>query len=241
VIRTSSGTSASTKRERMARSVGALALSRADLDGDQVGWLLRSDRRGGFARSRRGAQLNPEVEGWAEVAVDEVSVGLERERRRVMTHPALQAQRTQAGLDEHRRARVAKRVEADTSEAGARGGGEQDAAAQAALVGQAAVSTGDPKPSSPTPEGRWSRSIAASSPVSGISRAPWRDFGATTAPLTTARLTCRCGVGPSSSRSPQRRPVASEIRSPLAASSSNKGRYFDGTSSSRRTSSARVR
>ena len=51
-----------------------------------------------------------------------------------------------------------------------------------------------------------------------MSRAPWRDFGATSAPLTTARRTCRCGVSPSRTRSLQRRPTASEIRSPVAAS-----------------------
>jgi hypothetical protein len=78
-----------------------------------------------------------------EVAVDEVSVGLQRERGGVVAHPALQAQRAQPGLDQHRRTGVAQRVEADASEAGARGGGDQDAAAQAALVGRAALSTGE--------------------------------------------------------------------------------------------------
>ena len=95
--------------------------------------------------------------------------------------------------------------------------------------------------SSAASRGRRARSVAASSGVSGISRAPWRDLGATVAPFTIARRTCRCGAGSSRTRSLQRRPIASEIRSPVAASSSNNGRHLAGTSSSRRTSSARVR
>jgi hypothetical protein len=74
-----------------------------------------------------------------------------------------------------------------------------------------------------------------------MSRAPCRDFGATIAPLTIARRTCRCGVSPSRTRSLQRRPTASETRSPVAASNSKNGRHLAGTSSSSRTSSARVR
>jgi hypothetical protein len=60
----------------------------------------------------------------------------------VVAHPTLQAQRAQAGLDEHRRARVTEGVEADAGQSGALGGGDEHAAAQAALIGRTAVATG---------------------------------------------------------------------------------------------------
>jgi hypothetical protein len=81
--------------------------------------------------------------------------------------------------------------------------------------------------------------VAASSGVSGSIRAPWRDLGATVAPLTITRRTCRRGAGPSRTRSLERRPIASEIRSPVAASSSNRPLHWDLVE--QRTSSARVR
>jgi len=87
------------------------------------------------------SQLLAEVEPGSEVAVDQVPVGLESERGRVVAHPALQAQRAQSGLDQHRRARVTKGVEADTGQAGALGGGDEHAAAQAALIRRTAVAT----------------------------------------------------------------------------------------------------
>jgi len=127
---------------------------------------------------------------------------------------ALQSQRAQTGLDQHRRARVTERVETDAGQAGTLGGGNEHASAQAALIGRAAVTTGEHERVATALRGRWKRSLAASSGVSGISRAPWRDFGATIAPLTTARRTCRCGVSPWRARSLQRSPISSEIRNP---------------------------
>jgi hypothetical protein len=56
----------------------------------------------------------------------------------VVTHPALQPQRTHTGVDEHRRARVAESVKADAVESGTLRGGDEYPPAQAALIGGAA-------------------------------------------------------------------------------------------------------
>jgi hypothetical protein len=61
---------------------------------------LRPDRRGSRRRDVTGtgrSQLGAQVEWWSEIAVEEVPVGLERERGRVVAHPALQAQHVHAG------------------------------------------------------------------------------------------------------------------------------------------------
>jgi hypothetical protein len=60
---------------------------------------------------------------------------------RVVAHPALQAQRAQTRLDEHRRARVTERVEPHPGQSRAVGGADEHAAAQAALIGRTAVAT----------------------------------------------------------------------------------------------------
>lgn len=79
------------------------------------------------------AQLVSQIQRRAEVAVDQVPVSLQSERRRVVPHPALQPQRTEAGLDEHRGARVSQCVKPDAGQAGVHGGGDEHAPAQAAL------------------------------------------------------------------------------------------------------------
>jgi hypothetical protein len=89
-----------------------------------------------------GRQLIAQVECESEVAVDQVPVGLERERGRMVAHPALQAKRAQTGLDQHRRTGVTEGVEADAGKSRARGGRDEHAAAQTALIGGAAVATG---------------------------------------------------------------------------------------------------
>ena len=99
-------------------------------------------------------QLLADVECGSEVAVDQVPVGVEGERGRVVAHPALQAQWAQTGLDEHRRAGVPEGVKADTGQASALGGGDEHAPAQAALIGRAAVATRKTNASSTALSGR---------------------------------------------------------------------------------------
>ena len=68
----------------------------------------------------------------AEIVVEQVAVGIQRERGRVMAHPALKAKRAGAGVDEHRRAGVAQRVKARPGNAGAMRGRYQHAVAEVA-------------------------------------------------------------------------------------------------------------
>ena len=68
----------------------------------------------------------------AEAVVEEVAVIVERERRGVMTHPALQAQWAGPGVDEKRGAGVAQRVTASPWHARSFGGRDHHAVAQIA-------------------------------------------------------------------------------------------------------------
>jgi hypothetical protein len=68
----------------------------------------------------------------AEIVAEHVAIGIEGERGRVMAHPALEAQRAGAGVDEHRRAGVAQRVKARPRNAGAMRGRYEHAVAQVA-------------------------------------------------------------------------------------------------------------
>ncbi len=89
---------------------------------------------------------------------------------------------------------MAQRVKPDARETRSLGGGNEHSTAQTALIGRSTVAARNTNASSPPSHGRLARSIEASSGVSAITRAPCRDFGATSKPLTIARLTCRCGV-----------------------------------------------
>jgi hypothetical protein len=55
--------------------------------------LIDARHGGAVSRARAGRELGVQVEWWAEVAVEQVPVGLEREGGRVVAHPALQSQR----------------------------------------------------------------------------------------------------------------------------------------------------
>ncbi len=132
-------------------------------------------------------------------------------------------------------------VEADTRQSGARGGGDEHAAAQAALIGRRAVATRkdervvsrSARPLSAQQGSELGRERDQPRAVTGLRR----NYGAFDDRPAHPQMRC----WHVETRSLQRRPLASEIRSPVAASSSNSGRHFAGISSSRRTSSARVR
>jgi hypothetical protein len=122
---------------------------------------------------------------------------------------------------------VAQRVEADAAEARAFGGRCQDAAAQAALVGRAAVAAREDEAVAGM-AGLVRAEFGGHLGVERDRRAPWRDLGATTEPFTIARRTRRCGVASSRAKSLQRSPAASEIRSPVAATPSDESREWGG-------------
>jgi hypothetical protein len=75
----------------------------------------------------------------AEIVVEQVTVGVKRECGGVVSHPALEAKRAGAGVDEHRRAGVTQRVKARPRKAGALGGRYEHAIAQVAWAQRCAV------------------------------------------------------------------------------------------------------
>jgi hypothetical protein len=68
----------------------------------------------------------------AEAVVEEMAVVVQRERRGVVAHPALQAQRAGTGVDEQRRAGVAQRVAASPRHTRSFGGRDHHAVAEVA-------------------------------------------------------------------------------------------------------------
>ena len=115
--------SLSVRSGRSVRSTArhAAAAVRARQLGTLLGCSRRWDSQGSSAPTARAqprspprrAQLLAQVKRGPEIAVEQVTVGLERERRGVVSHPPLEAQHAQSGLDQQRGARVAPRVKAD--------------------------------------------------------------------------------------------------------------------------------
>ena len=159
-----------------------------------------------------------------EVAVEQVAVRLKCERRRVVPHPALQAQRVHAGRDQQRRARVPQGVEADTSKGR---GGHEHASAQAANV-RGRPSRPRNKTGSVPCAGRAQHAQGRREVVRERHDARRGVTGAHWPPRTIARLTRRRGAGGSRTRSLHRNAIASEIRNPVAASRSNSDRHLAG-------------
>jgi hypothetical protein len=180
----------------------------------------------------------PQVQMGAEIVAEQVAVGIQGERGGVMAHPALEAQRAGASVDEHRRAGVAQRVKAHPRNAGALRGRYEHAVAQIAGPQRRA-----PRKSSAVSARQVVsvRNRSASSGLIGIVRRPCRDLGAVSCPLTIALRTCTHGASVSSSASMTRRPIASEMRRPVEASSSNSGRDCGGISATSRASCCVVR
>lgn len=149
--------------------------------------------------------------------------------------------RAQTGLDQQRRARVTQRMKADAGQASALSRGNQDPTAQVALIRRSAFATGKHE----RILGDVTRSMGTQQ--GGKLGSQWDQ------PRTVPRLR-------RDDRAPDDRAPDMQMRGltvehevapaqagrlgdaqPVAASNSNNGRHFDGTSSSSLTSSARVR
>src|SRR4051812_40636397 len=111
---------------------------------------------------------------------------------------------------------MAKGVEADIGDPGARGRRDEHFPSNGFRAERRATGAlEDPFPIVAFGAQAKRTELSCETAIDRTLRRPWRDFGPPTTPLTTDRLTFRCGSSVARSRSDHFKPTASETRKPV--------------------------